>query len=271
MRDSFVGKTVVLTGAAAGIGRSLTMALLERGAKVIACDRDEAQLSAFADECRKQGLALTPFPGDVTDSAAMERLVNLPKTLDLWINNAGLAGLGGFLDVSPEEFDRVVAVNLGAVIGSTRLALRRMEKVGAGTIVNLASVAGHLAPPFMTAYATSKHAVVGFTRSLREELKMNHSLVRVVMVSPGFVDTAILSKGRRIGFPKWLEWALVSPEAASKEILRGLERGDEEIFPTWNGRLMLRLHRLFPRTLVRSSKMLLASSFPDFLLNRYRL
>lgn len=271
----FMGKTVVITGAASGIGKGLAEKFLEEGAVVWACDINAEALAKMAWAAKKVNQSLRTFPLDVSDANAVRHLglevSNKEGSLDYWINNAGIGGLGSFKDLSPEEFHRVVAINLNGVIAGTRVALTHMEPKGAGTIVNMASVAGHVAPPFMTAYATTKHAVVGFTRSLREELRMNESPVKLVMVSPGFVDTAILAKGKKIGFPPWLEWALSSPKSVVSEIFAGLVKGEEEIFPTRNGRVMLRCHRMFPNTTVRSSKALLAKSFKDFILNRYNV
>jgi short-subunit dehydrogenase len=202
-------------------------------------------------------------------AAACERIVEADKRIDLWFNNAGVAGLGGFQDLKAGDFDRVIDVNLKGLITGTRLALKQMESQGAGIIVNMASVAGHIAPPFMSAYAATKFAVVGFSRALREELKLRDCPVRVVMVSPGFVDTAILARGQRIGFPEWLTWALSTPEQVAQDILMGLAREEEEIFPTWNGKVMLQAHRYFPRAMMRGSRLLLVKRFRDLFLNRY--
>lgn len=267
----FRGKHVVITGAASGIGRSLAEHLLKAGAQVWAVDIDETALRAWSVEARKKGQKLHPVPGDVTQLATLESARRAATPVDYWINNAGISGLGEFRRMSPAAFQKVIAINLDAVVNGSRIALEEMDAHGKGRIVNLASVAGHLPPPFMTAYAATKHAVVGFTRALREEMRLSGCAVKVSLVSPGFVNTAILAKGEALGFPKWLDWALVSPEKVAQEILTALARGEEEIFPTWNGRLMLRLYRHFPRTTVKGTKLLLARSFKDWLLNHYPL
>jgi len=267
----FRGAHVVLTGAAGGIGRALGERLLKAGAEVWAVDLDETALRAWSVEARKRGQKLHPVVGDVTKPETLQEARRAASPVELWVNNAGIAGLGEFRRLTPEQFDRVISVNLQAVVSGTRIALEEMDSFGRGRIVNVASVAGHLPAPFMTAYAATKHAVVGFTRALREELRLGGSAVKISLVSPGFVNTAILAKGEALGYPSWLEWALVSPDKVAKEILRAIAQGEEDIFPTWNGRLMLRLYKLFPRTTMGGSKLLLARSFKDWLLNHYPL
>ncbi len=269
----FPGSIAIVTGGANGIGRCLVEALLAKEATVWAWDLDEVALESMARDAKRYGRNLRTEVVDVTDETAVGeacgRVIAEHKRIDLWLNNAGIAGLGGFLEMKPADFRRVIDINLGALITGTRVALGHMEARGAGTIVNMASVAGHIAPPYMSAYAATKHAVVGFTRALREEMKLRDSPVRIVMVSPGFVDTAILSKGQRIGFPDWLNWALSTPETVSRDILAGLEKGTDEIYPTLNGKLMLRAHQLFPRMTLKGSRVLLVRRFRDLLLNRY--
>lgn len=271
----FEGKNIVITGAGAGIGKALCEILLKQGASVWAFDRDEASLDALRMEAKKAGHDFHGVVGDVTAPGALEALgekvVADSRRIDIWINNAGIAGLGEFQEISDELFDKVIDVNLRAVVRGTRVALRSMERNGAGTIVNLASVAGHIAPPFMAAYSASKHAVVGFTRSVAEELRLGGSSVKICMVSPGFVDTAIIAKGERLGFPHWLEFLLARPNDVAHEIVKGIKAGRAEIYPTLNGRLALRLHKILPRTTVRGTKLLMARSFKDLVLNRYKI
>ena len=133
----------------------------------------------------------------------------------------------------------------------------------------MASIAGHVGGPYIAPYCATKHAVVGFTRALRAELALQTSCVQLVLVSPGFVDSQMISLGKKFGFPEWLKWMLSTPEKVSAEVLAGLERRKTEIYPTLNGRLMLRLQKTFPSAVTPSSRLLLTRSFKDLLLNRY--
>lgn len=267
------GKIALVTGAASGIGKALSEALFARGAVVVALDLAAEPLEALRAEAAKRGAECLTLVVDVTDAAAVKKArdeaVSRLGRIDLWFNNAGISGLGGFVETPLAELERVIAVNLGAVVSGTKIALEHMESRGAGTIVNMASVAGHVAAPYLTIYSATKHGVVGLTRALREELAMRDSPVKLRLVSPGFVDTAMVARGQKIGFPDWLSWALATPEGVAKEILDGIQKGKDEIFPSLNGKLMMKVHSVFPRATRKSARVLLARKFKDLLLNRY--
>ncbi len=266
------GQTVVVTGAGAGIGRALALRYAAAQATVYAVDVDSSALARLKDEAEKYNHEIVPQQGDVTDRAGMreirDRIMAQKKRLDVWVNNAGVAGIGAFLEVTPEAFERVLAINLTAVIDGTRLALETMEHCGHGRIVNMASIAGHLPAPFMSAYNASKHGVVGFSRSLQAELRLRQSPVSLLLVSPGFVDTAIIAKGTHLGFPEWLGFLLSKPDDVAKAVVGATRSSKDEIYPTLNGKLMKSLYKLAPSLTVRSSRMLLAKSLKDLLLNR---
>jgi short-subunit dehydrogenase len=267
-----VGKRVVITGAASGIGRSLALKLVAGGADVWALDLDETSLASLTDDATKYGHPITTRRADVTDRAALAKIrdeVVAKGEIDYWVNNAGIARLGDFHEHGEAGFDQVVAVNLTGVVNGTRLALEAMEDAGRGRIVNMASIAGHLPAPFMTAYVASKHAVVGFTRSLAEELRLKDSPVSLLLVSPGFVDTRIIAKGEKMGFPEWLSFLLAKPDEVADTILAALPTKKREIIPTFNGKLMRRMYAVLPGTTVRSSKILLTKSWKDIVTNRY--
>ncbi len=269
------GKVFVVTGAAGGIGRHLVMRLLEQRAIVWALDVSELGLKELAEEASKMGGELRTLRTDVTQESQVAAAVVAAQTRDkrihVWVNNAGTAGLGPFDGTHSEAFDRVLAVNLGGVVNGTRCAMRHMEERGGGTIVNLGSVAGFVAAPYLSAYCTSKHAVVGFTRALREELRLKCSSVRLVLVSPGFVDTTMMAENPQYSFPAWLKWMVCPPKTVTDAIFSALKDGREEVIATWNGKLMHGLHAVFPRTTRRSADLLLSRSFRDWLLNRYSL
>lgn len=265
----FQGKRFVVTGSAAGIGRAIAEELLRRGAVVAAWDRDEVGLRSLAEAAARYGQECTPTIVDVTDGAAVRKARDSAGTIDGWMNVAGIAKTGSFSTMGDKEFDRVMDVNFRALVDGTRAALEAMEPCGAGTIVNVASVAGFLPAPFLAAYSASKHAVVGFTRAVAEELRLADSPIRLVLVAPGFVETAMISGASGLKFPDWLRWLPSRPEPVAKEILDGLERGKREIYPSRNGRWMMRMARAFPEQSIRGSRVLLSRTFKDWLLNRY--
>ncbi len=232
----FESKNVVLTGAAQGIGRSLAFQFADRGARVCALDRDEVGLKALAQTAKERSREIDTVTIDVTDFASLQKIaekIHAKSPIDYWVNNAGVAKVVSFEETTPDEFDRILRVNLGAVVTATRIALTLMEKTGTGNIINMASVAGHVPCPFLTSYCTAKFAVVGFTAALREELRLKDSPVRLFMVSPGFVDTGMIEKGKL--FPEWLSWMLSTPESVAEEVIHGIERGSWRFFPRSTG------------------------------------
>lgn len=267
------GKSVVITGAGAGIGRVLALKLASQNAEVWAADIIPESLSDLVNDAEKFGHKIHAHQVDVVDRESLTRLRDAVlaerSTLDYWINNAGIAQLVPFKEASADDFDHVLDVNLRGLVYGTRVALEAMETAGSGTIVNMASIAGHLPAPLMTSYNASKHGVVGFTRSLQVELRLNHSPVKVMLVSPGFVDTKIINRGEKLGFPEWLSFLLSKPEAVADEIIRTMNHHKDEIYPTLNGKLMKRLYGIFPKTTANSSRMMLAKSWKDFILKRH--
>jgi all-trans-retinol dehydrogenase (NAD+) len=275
MRRKLANKGVVVTGGAHGIGKALVNKLLEEGARVVALDINAPGLAALQDDADKFALPLQTVKVDLADSADLEsayaRCLEILGPIDIWINNAGVNGTGDFTELSLEEFEKVVGVNFVSLTRATRLALTGMNAAGRGLIVNMASVAGIVEAPLMSAYVATKHAVVGFTRALQAELELKDSPTRTLLVCPGFVDTGIIEKGSKMGFPDWLSWMLSTPDTVAAAVVRGIKAGESEIVPTMSGKLMLGMYKTARRTTVKSSRVLLAKSWKDVLLNRYEL
>ena len=268
------GKVWVVTGACGGIGGALVQKLLSEKAVVWALDISQPGLNALKESASQAGSELRTLKTDIGDptqvAAAVKDVYDRDKRLHAWVNNAGISGMGDFEALGSDGFARVMRVNFEGVVHCTRTVLTRLQAQGSGAIVNVGSVAGFVPAPYLSAYCASKHAVVGFTRALREELRMKQSNVRLSLVSPGFVDTAMIEKGAAtLGFPPWLQWALSPPSVVADAILQTVRLGREESWPTWNGRVMHGLHTVFPRTTRRSADLFLARSFRDWVLNRY--
>jgi short-subunit dehydrogenase len=265
----------VVTGAASGIGRDMVRQLLELGAVVWALDFNESSLRDLEAEASRNGGSLHTAIVDVTDFDAVRRCIELIKLksrrIDVWINNAGIQKVGSLTELESSSFDLVMRVNFSSVVNITRELIKLMEGQGEGIILNMASVAGHVPAPFMSAYVASKHAIVGFSRAIRAELQLLKSPVQCLIASPGFVDTAIIEKGAHSGFPEWLSWLLANPKTCAREILNGVAAGEAEIEPTLNGRAMTAAFKLLPRLTVKSSRILLTRGIGDIVLNRYQV
>jgi NAD(P)-dependent dehydrogenase (short-subunit alcohol dehydrogenase family) len=182
----FAGKTVVVTGAGSGIGRATAERLAAEGARVVATDIDPARLDTVA-----LGAAGVRVPGDITEPAVVASVFDAcAGRLDGLANVAGV--MDGFLpiaEVDDETWDRVLAVNVTAVMRCTRAAVRLMEPAGAGSIVQVASEAGLRGSAGGVSYTAAKHAVIGLGRSAAFACKGTG--VRVNVVAPGGVITGI--------------------------------------------------------------------------------
>ena len=180
------GKTALVTGAGGGIGREIAARLKAAGANVAICGRSVEKLEAAA---RSIGGALT-LPGDLLDDtyvqSCADRTVEAFGGLDILVNNAGVALSKPFGETSVAEFDRVMATNVRAPFLLIHRALPHLIKAQ-GRVVNIASVVAHKGYPLQSAYAASKHALLGLSKSLANELYREG--VRVHVISPGGVYT----------------------------------------------------------------------------------
>ncbi len=262
-------EVVVITGAASGIGRSLAQKYLESGAKVAALDFDSAGLAQLETDCAAHREHLKTYTVDVSKEDEVillgSRIAQEFARPTIWINNAGIAILGPFERITSKDFDRVLSVNFKGVVYGTRAAISVMKEPVSGKIVNIASVSGVVPAPFMSPYVAAKHAVVGFTRALQEEMDQTFSPLKIILVSPGFVKTKIMTPQSGMEFPEWLQWMIEEPEAVAEEVIRGVARGKKEINPTAHGRFLMKMHRFAPDLVVKSSRLLVAKSWKELL------
>ena len=187
------GKTALVTGGGGGIGREIATRLKAAGANVAICGRNVEKLEAAA---RSIGGALT-LPGDLLDDtyvqSCVDRTVETFGGLDILINNAGVALSKPFAETAIEDFDRVMATNVRAPFILIRSALPHLRKAR-GRVINIASVVAHKGYPLQSAYAASKHALLGLSKSLANELYEDG--VRVHVISPGGVYTDMAKVAR---------------------------------------------------------------------------
>jgi NAD(P)-dependent dehydrogenase (short-subunit alcohol dehydrogenase family) len=197
----FQGRVAVITGGAGALGRAVGARLLKDGARVALVDRDQAQL----ERVRAELGSVLAIPADVSDEADVaeyvRRTVDEYGRVDLFFNNAGIEGrMGKIVDTEAAEFDRVIAVNLRGVFLGLREVLRAMRDQGSGgAIVNTASVAAFRGSGRLAAYSTSKHAVIGLTKSAAREGAAYG--VRVNAVAPGYIDTRMLASINAMASP----------------------------------------------------------------------
>jgi NAD(P)-dependent dehydrogenase (short-subunit alcohol dehydrogenase family) len=191
-------QVVVVTGAAKGIGRATALAFAAEGASVAGCDTDEAALASTLAECRALGVATLGARVDVGEAAELEafaqRVENELGPVLVLVNNAGVGLSGGFFATEPGDWEWLLRVNLWGTIHGVRAFAPALRRRRAGRIVNVASASGFCNLPSLSAYGTTKYAVVGLSEALRAELLPEG--VTVGVVCPGLVDTQILASAR---------------------------------------------------------------------------
>jgi 3-oxoacyl-[acyl-carrier protein] reductase len=189
-----VDNTALVTGATHGIGRATASAFGRAGYRVGVCARTAAAVDALVAELEGEGITAAGAPADVGDPEQVRRAVGAVVgrlgEIGVLVNNAGVLIARPFEELSLEDWDTTMATNLRSLYLVTRAVLPGMRQRGGGTIVNVASLAGRNGFVGGTAYTASKHAVLGFGRSLMLELRKDG--IRVITVCPGSVDTAML-------------------------------------------------------------------------------
>src|ERR1700709_2679099 len=190
------GAAAAVTGAASGIGRALALELAARGCDLALADRDEAGLQAVAAEIGKSHARKVTVHGvDVGEPGQIEAFaqsaIAAHPGLNIVVNNAGVALMGLFGEVDQAQMEWLFNINFWGVVHGTRAFLPHLIRQREAHIVNLSSIFGIIAPPGQTAYCASKFAVRGFSESLRHELQMANSPVRLSVVHPGGVATNI--------------------------------------------------------------------------------
>lgn len=184
------GKRALVTGGSRGIGFAAGLALAEAGAEVWIAARDRAQLEAAVDAAGEAGLTLSPLVVDITQSAEVERAIERLPALDILINSAGLARHQPFTDVSRENYDAVMDINVRATFFVSQQVVRRMIDAGIqGSIVHISSQMGHVGGPMRSVYCASKFALEGMTRAMAIEL--GPSGIRVNTLCPTFIATEL--------------------------------------------------------------------------------
>jgi len=210
-------KRVLITGGASGIGAATAARFLEEGSRVCVLDRDEKGCEHIKHELPTLGEAII---ADVTDlmqvEAAFAEAIRLMDGVDVLINNAGISIRHKFLDITPEDWERVIAVNLTGVFYVAQTAARHMYERGTGAILQTASTNGIMGYPFYADYNATKAGVIELTRSMALELAPK---VRVCAVAPGYVLTPM----------QRAEYSDAMLEEVNKKIPLGRHASPEEV------------------------------------------
>ena len=224
------GTVAIVTGASRGLGVYIAEALARKGADVALAARSADDLEKTVAGVKKLGAKTIAVPTDVTKRTDLRALVKRTTDElgppDVLINNAGIENLSKFHEMPLDDIDALIKTNVIALEVLTRLCVPGMVERGRGHVVNIASLAGKTAAPFNTVYSSSKHAVVGFSWSLREELKPHG--VGVSVICPTYVSEAGMFAASATGSPPKIS-STVTPKDVADATVKCIERNRAEI------------------------------------------
>ncbi|HET7177231.1 MAG TPA: SDR family oxidoreductase [Solirubrobacterales bacterium] len=240
-RRSLSGKVVAITGAARGIGKATAAALIRKGCRVAIGDLD---LGVAEETAKELGGGTIALPLDVTDRASLQSFLDETEKqlgpLDVLVNNAGIMPVTPFVEESEESIRRQVDINLIGVIAGTQMAIERMRPRNTGHIVNIASSAGKAGVPGIATYSATKHAVVGLSEAVRQELR--GTAIEISCVMPVPVNTALME-----GVSDQRAVKRVEPEDVANEIVDALELRRFDVFVPRSLKFTVTAANLLPR------------------------
>ncbi|MCR2802537.1 SDR family NAD(P)-dependent oxidoreductase [Paenibacillus soyae] len=241
------GKIVLISGASSGIGAITAAILAERGAIPILTGRNverlKQQAASIKGECAYYVMNVTDMEQvRQTVDAVIERY----GRIDILLNNAGYGQFETISNMPVESFEAMMDTNYMGIVRCVKAVLPHMEKRGEGHIVNVASMAGKIGSAKSTSYTATKHAVLGFTNSLRMELKPLG--IHVSSINPGPIDTEFFAIADPSGsYVKNVSWFMMKPHYVARAIVRVMERKTHELDLPRAASVGIKLYGLFPR------------------------
>ena len=229
------GKVALVTGASKGLGVHIAHALARQGVHLVLAARSVGALSEACRGAEAHGVRALPVPVDLGATDSLEHLVERAEQafgrIDLLINNAGVLHTEAFAELDPEAIDETIRVNLRAPMLLARRVLPGMIARGEGHIVNISSVAGLGGAAYTESYSATKHALVGFTRSLRLTLQAEGHAVGASVVCPGFVpDTGMFHDNMRAsGATMPARFGLATAASVARAVIRAIQRDQPEV------------------------------------------
>jgi uncharacterized protein len=247
MRISLKDRIVLITGASSGIGALVAQHLADKGAIPILTARSRDKMLELSSSIRGEHAV---YEMDVTSAEQVDAVVSqvLAKygKIDVLLNNAGFGEFIPFAKAPLDHFERMMDVNYMGTVRCAHAVLPSMLEKGNGHIVNVASIAGKIATAKSTGYSATKHAVLGLTNALRQELRGTG--VAVSAVNPGPIDTPFFDRADPQGtYVNNIRWMLMQPEQVARTIVSVIEKRTPEVDLPWTASVGVRFMRIFPR------------------------
>ncbi|HTM64937.1 MAG TPA: 3-oxoacyl-[acyl-carrier-protein] reductase [Flavipsychrobacter sp.] len=201
-------KVALITGASRGIGEAIAIKFAQQGANIaFTYLSSDERAKALEEKLAGFGVKAKAYKSDAGDYAATEQLaaevIKEFGTIDICVNNAGISRDNLLLRLTPEQWDEVMQANLKSVYNLTRQVIKPMMKARSGSIINLSSIVGMKGNPGQSSYAASKAGIIGFTKSIAQEIGSRN--IRVNAIAPGFVETDMTHYLKDGGAEKWFE------------------------------------------------------------------
>ncbi|MCY1645139.1 SDR family oxidoreductase [Methylorubrum sp. SL192] len=244
-------QVIVITGASSGIGLATARMAAARGARVVLAARNGEALAEIQAEIERHGGAAIHVVTDVSERVQVEALartaIDRYGRIDTWVNDAGLSIIGRLEEIEDSDHRRLFDVNFWGVVYGSLVALPHLKESG-GTLINLGSVASDVAFPLQGMYSASKHAIKGFTDSLRIELKEEGAPVAVTLIKPAAIDTPFPAHARNYTDrePK-LPPPVYRTEEVAEAILHAAVHPRRDIYVGGGGRIMSAAQAVAPR------------------------
>jgi NAD(P)-dependent dehydrogenase (short-subunit alcohol dehydrogenase family) len=249
-------QVVVITGASSGIGRETALAFGRAGASVVLAARNEVALNEVAKQIERLGGRAAVAVTDVADWTQVERLaqtaVDRFGRIDTWVNNAAVSIYATVDQLTAEEIERLIQVNLLGQIFGMKAAAAILRQRGGGTIINVASALAERAAPLQAAYCASKHGIRGFSESLRMELERNGSGITITVIEPSSMNTPLFAHARsKMGVRPQPIPPVYEPRTVAEAILFAAEHPRRNVVVGGAGKLFTVVQRLSPGLLDR--------------------
>jgi NAD(P)-dependent dehydrogenase (short-subunit alcohol dehydrogenase family) len=247
-------QVVVLMGASSGIGRETALRFARKGAKVVVSARGEEGLDSLVEEIRREDGEAIAVPADTSEfdqvKAVADRAVEVYGRLDTWVHLAAVGLFATFEETTPEEFRRVIDVNLMGQVYGAMAALPQIKREGGGALIHVSSMGAKRSIPLQSAYCASKHSIDGFLESLRVELRREKLPISVTQVMPATINTPFFDKARtKLGVKPVAPPPIYQPGIVSETILHAAENPARDLVVGGAAKAVILSQALSPRLL----------------------